>query len=150
MCLENLIWLILSPKQSEGVVEDMLLSCEVASGKWQTVEQGSSDSCCVMANYMLEEVRRVIWRQFPPDFFFFYQINYFGVNKPLVSAISQLKGFLVSALWQLAVSPASHSLSFLSFFTYILKRKKGKVTERQRIQACVCDVVPWKDISVEW
>lgn len=32
MCSETLIWLILSPKQSEGVVEDALFSPEVASG----------------------------------------------------------------------------------------------------------------------
>lgn len=71
-CLESLVRLLFSPKWGERVLEDLVLCKEVAPGWWQTVEQGSSDSCCAMDNYMLEEVRKAVWRQFHPLIVFFF------------------------------------------------------------------------------
>ena len=127
-----------SPKWGEVVAGDAVLCASVAPGWWQTEEQGSSDSCCVMANYTLEEVRRAVWRQFPPLIGFLTRQSIFEANKPFTSAISQLKGFLVSALWHLHHT-ASHS-HFYSFSPTFWSSRKAR-SQRRNVFEHVC--VTW-------
>lgn len=98
--------------------EVTVLSEEEAPDWWQIPEQGSSDTCYMMANYVLEEVKRVILRQRSPLIIWwgsFTMWSHLEAKKSFMTGISRLKGFLISDMWWLTGSSAPCNLSFLIF-----------------------------------